>query len=192
MRFRSKDHNWSRLIRWLHFALVLTIGLQLFSSQLMASPNSINPGRIGRSFMVLHEYDGLVALGVIFLHWVLLIVDKETLLHLFPWNHDGIASIKMDMRLLLRGRFLEIDHSGGLPGFVHGLGLLAATGMGLTGLVIFGSWQLPGFSTLIKMFFLEIHSYIAVLIWCYVGGHLVMALLHEISGQSVMRRIFRF
>ncbi len=54
-----------------------------------------------------------------------------------PWNHDGAAAIGRDPPGLLHGRLPSAGRRIGLSSFAHELGLLALTGSGFTGPILF-------------------------------------------------------
>lgn len=187
----STSHAWARSVRWLHFGLAFTISIQLLSSQIMVSPRHAHDHPIGYLFLLIHEYDGLVAAAILLLHWLWLALDRQLFSHLFPWTFQGGRDIITDIQGLFRGQISGTGDRGGLPGFVHGLGLLTATAMGLTGVGIFLIFHQPHTPEAIKDLVKGAHSLIANLIWIYFGGHVLLAVIHEMMGHPVIRQMFK-
>ncbi len=183
--------NWARSIRWLHFGLALTVITQLLTSQFMTPPFDVHTTILGKAVFSLHEYDGFAVVGIIELHWLWLAMDQRLFRHLFPWTLHGFAEVREDLKHLLRGRLPNTGDRGGLPGLVHGLGLLTATAMGLTGLSIFWLLHTSAPPKVIKALLLQLHSLIAYLMWAYLAGHVLLAVVHQIMGYPVIKRMFR-
>jgi len=80
---------------------------------------------------------------------------------------------------------------GGLPGFIHGLGLLIVTGMAITGGILFFIMPESGEFTGVVELVAESHEVIATLVWLYWGGHGATALIHHFQGDSVLKDMFR-
>ena len=163
-----KLKNWDKSTSLLHFGLALTVTLQLLTSQLMHR-------HINNAFLF-HEIFGLCAVAIVFFHWLWNFSNSgQQFKHLFPWNPTGFKAITEDLKSCLK---LQLPNGGprpGLPGFIHGLGFLAVTGMAASGLIIFILNQLNEYPHWIR----DIHSFIANFVWIYWIGHLVMAIIHH-------------
>jgi len=183
-------HNtqWGLMTRVLHWGLAITISAQLLSGLLVSDPRT-------RAFFYFHEWDGLASSAIIFLVWLWLysIQDIRTL---FPWNRHGMQAVRADMRALLRGTLPPGGHGVGLASFGHGLGLLAVTGMAVTGawifLIIPGGHGASVASTHFHEFTQEswLHKTISYFVWAYWLGHVGFAILHKIQGTPIFRDIF--
>jgi cytochrome b561 len=184
-------HEWRRPLRWLHGALALTISLQMFTSLIMSPPFHHHTSAFGLAVFSLHQYLGLIAAAVVVLHWLWMPLDRQRLFsHLFPWGEEGRRDIVDDLRTLARWRFPASDDRGGLAGLVHGLGLLAATGAGLTGVLLYllaGSNSAPA---LLFYLVVQLHSLCGNLIWGYLAGHVLLAVVHHLIGQPTLKRMF--
>ena len=77
-------------------------------------------------------------------------------------------------------------HLDALAGAVHGLGLLAATGMALSGATYFFTER----SSPVHRLALASHHLIANLMWAYVIGHVSLALIHRLRGDDIFARMF--
>ena len=84
----------------------------------------------------------------------------------------------------------------GLSGLVHGLGLLALTGSTITGFILYfyapmGTRINPANSTAFTRLSLD-HKWFGELLWIYWIGHVVFALLHQLTRADIFREIFGF
>lgn len=187
------EHEWRRPVRWLHFALALGISVQLLSSQFMTLPHDHDATSFGVALFRVHVFAGLSTAAVIVLHWLWLAIDRHHLFkHLFPWTRSGIAEVGQDLTSLLRGKLVADGDRGGLSGLVHGLGLLTATTMGMTGVTIFWILNTPDAQKGLRDLVFNAHSLIANLMWAYFIGHVLLAVLHHWFGHPTLKRIFRW
>ena len=190
------NNRWSQSTRFLHLGLVITVSTQLLVSLVMQPPGEHEEiaTALAKQAYEIHEGVGLAALAVVVLHWLSSFLQSGgvNLGHLFPWGAKGRAEIKADITVLKQGSLPEGGARGGLPGFVHGLGLLAVTGMVLTGGVLFLYWpeqgDIPEWVDQIG----EVHEVIATLVWTYWGSHIALAVLHGLAGHTEVRDIFKF
>jgi cytochrome b561 len=189
------NNRWSLSTRFLHLGLVITVSTQLIVSLVMQPPgdHEESASALAKLAYEIHESVGLAALAVVVLHWLASLVQSggKNLSHLFPWGASGRAEIKADIATLKQGALPEGGARGGLPGFVHGLGLLAVTGMVITGGVLFLYWpeqgDIPEWVDQIG----EVHEVIATLVWTYWGSHIALAVLHGLAGHTEVRDIFK-
>ncbi|APZ42892.1 cytochrome b/b6 domain-containing protein [Acidihalobacter ferrooxydans] len=185
------QQRWRRPVRWLHGALALTISLQMLNSLIMSSPFHRHPSAFGLGVFSVHEYLGLVAAGVIVLHWLWLAIDRQHLFaHLFPWGSQNRWQVVDDLREMLCWRLPSEGERAGLAGFVHGLGLLLATAMGATGATIYllmGNGHSPGWLLWLAD---ATHSALSTLMWAYLGGHVLLAGVHHFIGHPTLKRMF--
>ena len=77
-----------------------------------------------------------------------------------------------------------------LASATHGLGLLMATVMAVTGAVVYFQMGVDGGMTDLGHQALAIHRPAANLMWAYLIGHASIALLHQMSGHQVLQRMF--
>ena len=79
-----------------------------------------------------------------------------------------------------------------LAGAIQGLGLLVATGMAVSGTVIFlfapETGELRGPLHEIE----DVHEALGGLMWAYLAVHVGAAVLHEIFGQRILFQMFSF
>lgn len=180
--------EWDGFTRVLHWGLTLFVTFQLFSGLWISTPGTL-------VYFHWHEYVGLAAAAVILLHWMWSFTCRD-LGVLFPWNGAGFARIGKETRGMLHGQVPAAGHQVGLSSFVHGLGLLAMTGMAVTGVLLFlvipvrlGGMATGTHSGAITSLSL-IHRYLSYLAWIYWGGHVGFALLHQLRGGRIFGAIF--
>lgn len=188
---KSAD-KWSVQTRWLHIGLALTVSLQLAISLLMEPPDEESATALARAAFEAHEFVGMAALIIVLAHWGWSLMSHADggLTHLFPWTGDAWGRVKADIGLLMKGRLPEGGPRGGLPGFGHGLGLLAVTAMALTGGVLFFIFPETGKPSDTVEFVAEMHKFIANFVWVYWGGHIALALFHKWAGHDTLRAMF--
>ncbi len=188
-----KSKNWSISTRFLHLGLVLTITVQLLISLFMVAPDD-KGGSLGRAVFEAHELVGLTALCIVLAHWIWSIISHADggLQRLFPWNAAGRQQVKSDLQSVFKGQLPAADEKGGLAGLIHGLGLLAVTGMALTGAIIFFTLPEVGKPDQLTEIFLELHEGIASFVWVYWLGHGGIGLLHHFRGKDVLEKMFSF
>ncbi len=180
--------SWDTPIRMIHWGLALTISAQLFTGLLVADPQT-------RIFFYFHEWDGLAASLLIALMWLWL-YSIQSLSILFPWNRKGMSAVWSDTRALFRGRLPPGGHTTGLASFGHGLGLLAATGMAVSGVWIFliipGGHGASAASTHFReyMRISAVHRTLSYCLWVYWVGHIAFAILHEMRGTPLFGPMF--
>ena len=90
---------------------------------------------------------------------------------------------RLHLASLKRGR-VPLTEESPLASAIHGLGLLIATAMALTGAV--------GYFFPAARFLLGIHETIAPIMWAYLIGHVGLALLHQLAGHRILQRMFGF
>ncbi|MEJ2478787.1 MAG: cytochrome b/b6 domain-containing protein [Acidihalobacter sp.] len=187
----AAGHEWRRPVRWLHFGLALTITLQLFNSLVMSPPFYRHASAFGLGLFGMHEYLGLLAAAIVVLHWLWMPFDRQRLFsHLFPWGAQGRRDVMDDLRTLAQGQLPGESDRGGLSGLVHGLGLLAATGAGLTGVLLYVLMGASSAPALLLYLSAELHSAFGNLMWGYLGGHVLLATVHHLIGHPTLKRMF--
>lgn len=183
----ARSRRYSALSKALHLLLAVAVLHQLVISQFMSAPR---PGRAEDPLFELHEIVGLAALTILVFFWLWAFVRRgETRLRrLFPWfSAAALRDLRLDARHHLRAvrsRRLPLNEDGALASATHGLGLLIASVMALTG--AFG-YLVPSARSL-----LGIHEAVAPLMWLYLVAHSGMAVLHELAGHKLLRTMFGF
>ncbi len=143
-----------------------------------------------------HELVGLSAVVVVlaFWGWIAVRRNEPGLGEMLPWfSATRRQALGEDFR-----RHWDALKSGHLPQYqphspfvnaIHGLGLLTATGMALTGL----TWWLGedlGLLGGLGEAAEEIHELLSNLMWAYLIGHAGLAVIHQLKGEPIVREMF--
>ncbi len=146
-------------------------------------------GRSGDFWFEVHEKNGLVALALLTIFWCWTAVRRGdpglgSWLPYFSANRRRALAddIRLHLRALL-GHGLPRSDEQPLANAVHGLGALTALGTACTGAAGY---------FLSQKWALSIHGNLAVLMWAYFGGHVLMSLIHEFARDPVLRNMFVF
>ncbi len=189
----NESKVWARQTRFLHFGLAATVTFQLLISLVMEAPEAGEKRSVLESTTFeIHEWVGMAALLVVIIHWIwsLRAKDNSNLRFLFPWGKEGFSSMMKDLREIKSLKLPEGGGRGGLPGFVHGLGFLSATGMALTGGILFFILPEDGSKNATAELFHDIHGFIANFIWAYWWGHIAAAVIHKKMGHDTVKNMF--
>jgi cytochrome b561 len=190
--------KYDRVIRWLHAGIALGVVIQLSTSQMMEVPE---PGGsltgAGHSLFMVHRWSGITIFAMVILHWLWGLGGHITggWGHLFPWfSKSRFEALISDVKAVpewLHGQ-LPDQRTRTLPlvGAVHGLGLLAVSGMVATGATLFFGIAADGSMPAGVKTVEEIHAFLANFIWVYLVGHVVMALFHQIKGEPLITDMF--
>jgi cytochrome b561 len=177
----------STLTKLLHLMFAAAVVHQLLISLVMVVPEGNRPGN---SFFELHEWVGVLTLGLLVIFWIWSLVRRGEARFgmLFPWFSGARrsafwADLKAHLASLRRGR-VPLTEESPLASAVHGLGMLIATAMALTGAV--------GYFFPATRILLEVHMTIAPIMWAYLIGHVGLALLHQMAGHRILQRMFGF
>jgi cytochrome b561 len=181
--------------RLLHAALAAAIVHQLVVSLFMEAPK---PGRPAENLAFeLHETVGLVSLGLLALFWLWTMFRQreEGPGALVPWfsaerRRLVLADVANYRRSLVQLRLPSPTAETPLASAVHGLGLLVATAMAVTGAMVYALMGADGSLAGGGKFALELHEVFANLMWAYLIGHAGIAVVHDILGHRVLGRMF--
>jgi cytochrome b561 len=186
--------KYDRLTRWLHAGVALGIILQLVLSLVMEAPEPGEPaGGIAGTLFHVHATLGLAVFGLLALHWLWQLSGHtaDGMGHLFPWfSAPRRAAVGRDMGQLVASRLTRIPEAEALAGSVHGLGLLTATAMGVTGTILYFGMGADGSTSPVIHAVKESHGFLATFMWLYLGGHGAMAALHQWSGRRTLSEMF--
>ena len=180
----------SHITRLLHLALLLVVLHQLLSSMAMEKPL---PGHEPAWPYALHERIGVVGLGILALFWLWTLVRhplETPLARLLPWfSTSRLAAVFKDVASLVRALYsfrappLELE---AFASAVHGLGLLVASFLALTG----AAWFYVFAGTPYGRMVMGVHKLSAILMWAYLIGHALTALARHALGDDVFSRMF--
>lgn len=161
----------------LHWLAALTIIAQLGLSLVMQSPGRNRPGD---SFFEIHEKVGIAATVILITFWIWSIArsGETRLVAFFPWlSIKQLGLVASDAKRILA----PLQHGQNERPFasaVHGLGLIIATIMALSGIL--------GYFIASARSLLGVHETAAPLMWAYLIGHVVISIVHELKGERVI------
>jgi hypothetical protein len=141
----------------------------------------------------LHERAGVVGLGVLALFWLWTLVRhplETPVARLLPWfSASRLAAVFKDVASVVRAVVsfrappLELE---ALASAVHGLGLLVASFLALTG----AAWFYAFAGTPYGRTVMGMHKLSAKLVWAYLIGHALVAVAHHALGDDIFSRMF--
>ncbi len=180
------QQNWNINTRLIHWALVITVIFQQFSSIWMSDQ--------GTQFLFpYHRIIGALAAAVVLVFWL----NSYAIYHfkeLFPWGKQARGQVIRELLGLLNRQLPASGNRIGLSSFIHGLGILALTGCAATGMIMF-SMIPPGHSgppddpIAFTRYTLQ-HKFFGEVLWVYVSGHVAFAVIHQLKGDNVFGSIF--
>ena len=143
-----------------------------------------------------HQYVGLAAMVVVALFWAWLGLRRfgTSPGRLFPWfsaarRRELWADIVHYAGAALRLTLPAPEGDEALASAIHGLGLLIVLAMAATGTIGWLTWdQVAPMQPFTHNVF-EVHGLIANLLWAYVILHVGTAVLHELLGHRLLRRM---
>lgn len=180
------NKGWDRNIRLMHGAIALTVTLQQFTSLWMSD-------RATQYLFSYHRVIGAAAAVLVLFFWLYSYAIYD-LKYLFPWGKSARSEIWKECRGLLKGKLPSSGRGIGLSGFVHGLGILAASGCAVTGVIMFAMIP-PGHvgppdDPMAFTRYTMMHKFFGEALWLYWFGHIGFALMHQFSGDNVLGSIF--
>lgn len=188
------NEHWSLPTRLLHLGMVVTVSAQLGLSLLMEAPDEENISALAAATFEAHEVIGMAALVIVMAHWLWTLFQQADggWRHLFPWFGSARKEVVREFQALFSGQLPQGGVRGGLPGFIHGLGLLGVSGMVISGGILFFLLPESGPFPASVEFFAEIHEIIAPLVWLYWGGHAAAGVIHHLKGETILKDMFSF
>jgi cytochrome b561 len=172
-----------------HGALAILVAVQLVSSLIMQVPQENHPANV---FFELHRASGFAVMGVALIFWgvVLLRSAGTDAGLLMPWfsarrRGDFTQDALRHLRAMRHGHFAQHRDASPFPAAMQGLGLLLISAMAATGL----TFTLAQGDALRGAALLA-HGLMANLVWAYLIGHGLMALLHHYAGEQDLADIW--
>ena len=188
--------RYDRLTRWLHAGIALGVSAQLGLSLFMEAPDDKDDELVTGLPLQLfqaHEYIGMALVALILIHWLWSLSGhvQGGFGHLFPWfSGERMGKVMAEAKQALKFNFPDPEVSNELAGAVHGLGLLAATALAITGAVIFFSLDITtGHMTDLGDELHEVHEVFGPLMWAYLIGHVLAAVVHKRLGHDSIKNI---
>ena len=188
--------RFTRAIQSIHLAIVCLVSFQLFFEQMMELPKPDKPiDDIQALFLLLHEWNGFIVLGLAVLFLMLRSGQSQTTHSLFPWlsvsGWRGIfKELAHDIPGWFKGKLKKPEESFHIASSVHGLGILLLLGLGATGIMVFIGLEPNGYMDRDTKAIKDLHSSMGELIWIFVLAHSAMALLHQLAGHRVFQSMF--
>lgn len=170
--------KYDRVTLGLHFLLAFGVSVQLVLGATMDAPR---PGVPPDAVFQLHRLWGLGVLTVLMLHWVWQVSGRAAngLKVLFPWcfaDRRGAVAASLD-RLLRFPPQEPKKQLRALAGVLQGIGLLAATLMAVSGLILFFGLADSGAASPLVTAVRHVHGYASALMWAYLAAHIGMSAL---------------
>ncbi|MBF0184630.1 MAG: cytochrome b/b6 domain-containing protein [Magnetococcales bacterium] len=186
---------YDRMTRVLHLGIALGGVLQLLSATVMVHPK---PGRAGDAIYAMHEAGGQVLLAILIIHWLwcLLRRGEVPFVALWPWFAPScypglLADARLYFGHALHGKLPDIQGFSPLVVAVQGIGLLLATLLGISGVLLSlatgDGAAMVGWLHDVK----EGHEVLGGLMWAYLLLHAGMAMLHHWAGHDTLRMMLR-
>ena len=174
--------------RLLHGVLALAVGVQLLTSIMMQAPNARHPGNV---FFEVHQVSGITAALIVLLFWGFVVArlvgnDAGLLVPQFSAarRQAFYADTARHFAAFRLGRFPPFTEAASFSAALHGLGLLLITAMAATGLVYYLAGVAGYQDQPVVGLAMDAHRLMANLVWAYLIGHGVMALLHHYGGDQ--------
>jgi cytochrome b561 len=185
--------RYSRTIRIAHALIAVAIVFQLAISLIMDHPHTKRPMTAdGGLYYSWHQWVGLAALAVLAYAWLyrLFTWKRESQGRIFPWvTTAGRSALARETGQFLMLRWTRIPVDGALSGTVHGLGILIASAMALTGGAIYLALGPQNAVTPTAHTIMDVHSFLSTFMWIYLCGHALMAFWHQYAGHRSFARI---
>jgi len=186
------------LTKLLHWGIALVVVMQMLTSLVMEEPEhgEVRSAVESGAFEI-HEYIGLVAFALLLARWLWGFSGHAIggWQHLFPWLFaDGrkelIDDIKREVPGWLKGEIPEPGERDAIAKTVHGAGLMIASLMAATGLVLFFAMDEGGEITGLAHGIKEVHEFFSTLMWIFLVGHAAAAIAHQWVGHDVLGKMF--
>jgi cytochrome b561 len=170
--------KYDRVTLTLHFLLAFGVCVQLVLGATMDAPR---PGVPPDAVFQFHRIWGIGVLAVLAVHWVWQISGQASngLKVLFPWcfaERRGVVAASLGALLRFPPREPK-KHLRALAGMLQGIGLLAASLMAATGLVLFLGLAESGAGSPFVAAIRHVHGYASATVWAYLVAHIGMSLL---------------
>lgn len=167
-----------RVTMALHAVLAFAVCVQLVLGVSMDAPR---PGVPADAVFQLHRFWGLGVLAVLAVHWLWQLSGRASngMGALFPWCfRQRRVAVAASLGGLLSFPPREPKKNlRALAGMLQGLGLLAASLLAATGLIMFFGMADSGAASAAVNAFRTLHGYASLLMWIYLAAHVGTVLL---------------
>lgn len=177
--------TFSPALRRLHLAVAVLVTTQLVIGLVMS------PRHTPQLFLA-HQLIGLVIAALVLVHWLWLVgPGRAQLANLFPYGGAGTRTVLDELAQVMRLRMPASGPRPGLPGLIHGLGLLALTAVAGLGTALYVLIRTRHIRSSLGETLGGLHTFFAWLLIVYWCGHVLLAMAHEARGDHVIARILR-
>ena len=183
--------------RILHISMIVVVSYQMLSSLWMSPPEPGKLTSIENTLFSLHiTVFGWASMIIAGVYALMRFYESEAWARLVPWfssihRRAFVISAKKELPQMFKGKLAPPEDKGALAGAVHGLGFILLLSMGLTGLYVLFGVRIDGdFRDDIRLV-LFFHEWFGVLIWTFLGAHVLVSIWHLLIGQWCIVDIFR-
>jgi len=188
--------KYGRFTRILHTLIASGILLELLSSLVMRTPRS---GRVLTPLQSFgyeaHAWVGMAVFVVLVLHWLVFAAGHahKGMGHFFPWfSRARLDAVVSEARELLRLKVGDPEQNDSLAGAFEGLGLLVASILAITGVVLFFGIAESGAMSRATRAVREFHEFWGPAMWTYLCIHAGAAMVHLGLGHGSILSVFRW
>lgn len=143
-----------------------------------------------------HEILGLIVTGLVLIRILLAMTSLPGAgwRELFPWLFsDGRGQLASEVRSQMAGwkqlRLAPPEEGETVARSVHGLILLCAVVMGITGVTLYFGWSTTRPQTEIIELVAETHETVVGVLEALLGAHVLAVILHQRQGHNILARI---
>ena len=183
-----ESRPWDNGTRVVHAALAITVLAELSTGLIVSQATRPH-------WLVIHSILGIATTLVIIVDWMWTWARRDFPI-LFPWNRAGMRVVGREAAEVFQGKLPGSGDGTGLSSFMHGVGLLAVSGMAITGLLMYmeipGGYGLYLHSSAYAFFTMlaTTHLYLSYVVWAYLIGHVFFAALQQVLGHNVLRHFY--
>ena len=183
-----ESRPWDNGTRVVHAALAITVLAELSTGLIVSQATRPR-------WLVIHSILGIATTFVIIVDWMWTWARRDLPI-LFPWNRAGMRVVGREAVQVFQGKLPGSGDGTGLSSFMHGIGLLAVSGMAITGLLMYmkipGGYGLYLHSSAYAFFTMlaTTHLYLSYVVWAYLIGHVFFAALQQVLGHNVLRHFY--
>jgi len=180
----------------LHFLIAGGMIFELLIENWMLRPKSGETATVSQVLLFgAHEFIGVGLLVIVMTRFMLMAGSRKDFLRLFPWLEEGgrqslASELKGALPGWFSGKLKDTGEQDSLAKTVHGLGLLLALGLGLTGLILFIEISPEGATGTLEHAAMEVHALMGTLLWIFIIAHIAMTIYHQLLGHRVLQYIF--
>jgi len=143
-----------------------------------------------------HEYLGLTIAGLLIIRILLAMTSLPgaNWRHLFPWLFaSGRKQLGDEIKLQMAGwksmKLAPPEDGEAVARSVHGLIILSAIVMGITGTLLYFGWSITAPQTAMVEFVAEVHETVVGGLEALLGAHILAVILHQRQGHNIIARI---